>query len=234
LQRIPPGQTKPQPFLKAGREGEIFVNPVWLGDRLVVASTYPIMRDGRYVDQGNEIVAIDPASGQRTVLAESAIEPAPSADGRWLAYTTIDPRTYEQSLALLEVGTGRTRVVVDERSGLRTLRAPALSPDGSSLAFAAWGNLVEGPRRGSWWNPFDPPVASAHGVPEDLYLLNINEGTFRKLTKAPKDDPTPAFSPDGSKLAVLSADGVYLMPVAGGQLSQISGSGGVGSIVWAP
>ncbi len=55
---------------------------------------------------------------------------------------------------------------------------PALSPDGSRLAFAS--------RRNGYWN---------------LYLLDLRSGSLTQLTDSPAYDASPSWSPDGHWLA---------------------------------
>ncbi|MBW8883748.1 MAG: PD40 domain-containing protein, partial [Planctomycetia bacterium] len=76
---------------------------------------------------------------------------------------------------------------------------PALSPDGSTLAFA-W--------RGEIWT-----------VP-------VSGGAARQLTRNAAADSEPSFSPDGSKIAFISSrsgsEQVWVMPVEGGAPKQIT------------
>ncbi len=57
--------------------------------------------------------------------------------------------------------------------------APRFSPDGSQIVFsmAAGGNT-------------------------DIYVVNANGGTPRRLTATPGADTSPSFSPDGNRIVV--------------------------------
>ncbi|MCH7558405.1 MAG: PD40 domain-containing protein [Planctomycetes bacterium] len=76
---------------------------------------------------------------------------------------------------------------------------PALSPDGSMLAFVWRGDI--------WFVPSEGGVA-------------------RQLTQHPSDDEQPAFSPDGSEIAFISdrdaGDQVYVVPIEGGTPRQLT------------
>ncbi|HEV2989579.1 MAG TPA: protein kinase [Candidatus Angelobacter sp.] len=76
---------------------------------------------------------------------------------------------------------------------------PALSPDGTLLAYA-----------------------SDQGQPGnlDIWIKQVPDGSSVRLTKDPHDDWSPAFSPDGHWVAFRSerdGGGIYLVPTFGGE-----------------
>lgn len=74
------------------------------------------------------------------------------------------------------------------------LRTPAISPDGSSIAFTYKG---------------------------DIYVVPSAGGTARALTRHPAHDTQPVWSPDGSRVAFASNRtgnfDVFIVPAAGGE-----------------
>lgn len=105
-----------------------------------------------------------------------------------------------------------TYVVALAAEPVRLAQTPALSPDGSVLAFSWRGDLWTVPSKG---------------------------GNARRLTQHPAADTTPLFSPDGSQLAFLSErEGgrqVHLMPARGGAPRQVTfHSEGYDLAAWMP
>jgi TolB protein len=83
-------------------------------------------------------------------------------------------------------------------SGAWDDRDPALSPDGSQVAFASH-------RDGNW----------------DLYLLDLRAGGIRRLTETPGFEGHPTWSPDGQWLAYEAFQDkdydVWILPLTGAQ-----------------
>lgn len=79
------------------------------------------------------------------------------------------------------------------------LRQPALSPDGKTLAFVHDG---------------------------DIWVVNAEGGTARRLTVSVDNDADPLFSPDGMQIAFRSRrygnDDVFVMPAEGGVAKRLT------------
>jgi Tol biopolymer transport system component/predicted Ser/Thr protein kinase len=72
---------------------------------------------------------------------------------------------------------------------------PALSPDGNQVAFS-WN----GENRDNF----------------DIYVRLVEGGAAVRLTTDPAPDQAPSWSPDGSRLAFLRDNAIYLIPALGG------------------
>jgi hypothetical protein len=106
-----------------------------------------------------------------------------------------------------------SQVLVDSPT-FSAFYGPAASPDGSKVAFAAIEIPPISPGSGSdfdlvKWLTFQPEVASAHGLPWDLYLVPGNGGgTPVRLTNMSEDQPHPTWV-DNDTIAFMGISGLY-------------------------
>jgi hypothetical protein len=107
-----------------------------------------------------------------------------------------------------------SQVLVDS-STYSAFYGPASSPDGSKVAFAAiqappvMPTPVGGGLDLLGWLTFQPEVASAHGLPWDLYMVPGNGGGKPvRLTNMSEDQPHPVWL-DNSTIAFMGVSGLY-------------------------
>lgn len=91
---------------------------------------------------------------------------------------------------------------------------------------------------------FDVTVNDADGRPADIdgvklrfsmtdRSINTDGSGLKRLTNFSEDLPMAAFSPDGTQIAILAENGVYLMEADGGRLRRIDALGDKGGLDWA-
>ncbi len=112
----------------------------------------------------------------------------------------------------------------DDLLAIDRIEAPAVSPDGSTVAYTVARH-----------------DAAANTVSRSIWLLDIATARTRELTPGPGNHSGPVWSPDGAFLAFVSdrdADAgsqLWLLPLAGGEARRVtSGHGGVSQVTWSP
>ena len=160
-----------------------------------------------------------------------------------------DARTIEFS-ATLPVMAARAPKAIQPLPDARTplpvkgIMAPAISPDGRAVAFAAIGDLWlmpsgEKPRNLTQdrfldtepaWSPDGRYLAwstDRGGQLLDLWIRDMTSGQVRRLTSTEGSAMGAAWSPDGGRIAFLNVDGVWrrasvnIVDVASGVVRQI-------------
>src|SRR5436190_23504774 len=116
----------------------------------------------------------------------------------------------------------KTTPTIDQILALKRAGSPELSPDGRSVAYTV--------RETNWDdNSFDTQI----------WIADLTSGASHQLTVSKKSNQSPAWSPDGSRLAFISdrtdKRQIYVInPTAGEAEALTSLEDGVRSFAWAP
>jgi Tol biopolymer transport system component len=109
------------------------------------------------------------------------------------------------------------RMQLDDLTRLAVPSQPALSPDGSLVAYVL--------------RTLDAEHDRSH---DELWTVPAAGGAPRRLTGGPQDS-TPVWSPDGSRLAFLRAGQVHVVSPSGGEPQQVTDlPRGAGTPAWSP
>jgi TolB protein len=180
----------------------------------------------------------------RREASSSELDPAVSADGRYLAFVQLRGAL---SLGLqIHDLKQNTSAGVPPEPGFCGLRSPAIAPDNTRVlySFAAGGRQklysvdVQGGDRGivtdgvgiDNWPDFSPDgkqvvFASSRGGRFDIYVMKADGSELRRLTDGPFRNVRPRFSPDGRHIAFSSfRDGrcrVYVVRTDGFGVRQV-------------
>ncbi len=154
--------------------------PAWLdGDTLI----YPKLTPQDALRRAYDVYTYDVRTGEewRWTYGERVYAVAPLPDGR-RALWARDEGDGRSSLLIYDFTRRSRRIVLELDRGQR-VHSLAVSPDGREAALALW----------------------TRGEGLDLYTLQLESGTLRRLTRSPIPELTPAFSPDGEYVLFSSA-----------------------------
>jgi Tol biopolymer transport system component len=170
------------------------------------------------------------------------VEPAPSPDGRQIAYSAIGENG--QDIALMNLGNNRNKIW---ESGIPE-NFPSWHPNGESILFHAtedeqtqiFSRLLSTYQLSEVTNGGSPNLVG-HMSPDanqlvftserdgdrEIYLLNLDSGKGRRLTNRSGRDEYPKFSPDGNRIAYHSKlenedTVIHIMDLASGDLTRVS------------
>ena len=207
------------PMRVHAQAGEFFWTPAWSADGSYLFYSHQTNQE----DDGSgalfriAIEEIDLETGAVSVVREDAAEPAQSPDGATLAF--IDQPAIDHILAVMDLASGESRVLLDSDDNLAFFRVLRFSPDGQLLAFLASG---DGPLVSSL--PSVPPANLATNGIQDVWTVRLDGTGLTRLTTVLEDSPDFSWSADGSQILVRGAFGVYLVDIAS-RVTQTLGPG---------
>lgn len=174
--------------------------------------------DGRWIlyetgRRGHDSLMVVSANGAaNNLLTESSADESSatwSPDGSKISYTERSPQHFSGKLNVISIDRQNGQAKADpttlymaptDRGGGWSLRKAQWSPDGKALAVV----LQE-----SGW--------------DHVYLISASGGKPKPLTQGNFEDTTPAFSPDGKNIALVStrnnleASAIFVIPLAGAE-----------------
>lgn len=141
-------------------------------------------KDGRFLGQTLNLERLDLATVERTTLVADAAYPSVSPDGSCIAYITFATGDDPGGLWVARADGSDRRLIVPAAGRFVVITHPRFSPDGSTIAFSAATYASSRNLR-----PGGPPAASAlnakpisaHGLPQDIWLVQVAGGEPRKL-----------------------------------------------------
>ena len=155
-------------------------------------------------------------------------------DGSKIAYLQQDPTNNQYNLDVADAnGANATQLVAS--NVFYTMDVAIFTPDSQSVVFSATsktGDLATpvGPVGVTDW--YGKGIAMDGNIPSDLWQISVHGGSPTRLTTIGEFSLYPAFSPDGKHLAMLTADGIYVMNPDGTDLKLLTDTAGVGTLAW--
>ena len=212
------------------RRGARIEGLAWMPDgaSLLLGYQATLIEDGRFRGQIERVERLDLATGERRLLVDGAALPSISRDGTRLAFLRQDTRG---AGALWVSGPDGSDAVEVLQVGLGTavpfVLGPRLSPDGGAIVFAAPTPDERAPEPGSEGGGTGLPLrellrgGAAHGLPMDLWRVDVPVGALHRLTFVGEDDPYPAWTPDGTTIIALATGGLYELRADGSALRRL-------------
>ncbi|MFQ5738045.1 MAG: prolyl oligopeptidase family serine peptidase [Acidobacteriota bacterium] len=124
----------------------------------------------------------------------------------------------------MQQGVAQTRhpITFEDFIELDPVSDPQVSPDGRWVAFTVTDYSLRENRGDS-----------------DIWILSTSGGQARRLSRSPKGDSQPRWSPDGTRLAFVSSRSgtpqIYLIDPSGGEAVQLATlSAGISHLTWSP
>jgi Tol biopolymer transport system component len=231
------------PFAERDAPNTVLEAPQWAASGRVY---YTVRR----VTNGREAQSVvrQTEGGQPETLVDNAYSPAVSPDESTLIYirsTRAGQTMLKKTLS--ESGDG-CELISDQV--FQYLSLPRISPDGTKVALGGSGEATMQPS-GCGGDPrakpsaagrlpvlldlaalLQPDVAYAHGLPADIYALNLDGSNMIRIADIKDDDPTVSWSPDGSKLAVFGVAALFIADAKGGPTDKLVDQGGYGGLDW--
>jgi len=231
-----------RPFAERDAPNTVLEAPQWVASGRVY---YTVRR----VTNGREAMSIvrQTEGGQPDVVVDNASSPAIAPDESTLIYirnTRAGQTMFKKTLG--ESGDG-CELISDQV--FQYLSLPRISPDGKRVALGGSGEANLQPS-GCGGDPrakpsatgpapaidlaalLQPDVAYAHGLPADIYSMNLDGSNLTRIADIKDDDPTVAWSPDGSKLGIFGVAALFVVDAKGGPTDKLVDQGGYGGLDW--
>jgi Tol biopolymer transport system component len=236
-----------KPFVERDAPSTVLDTPEWAPAGRVYYTT-------RRVQSGREsqVIVRQAEAGTPESLVENAYNPGVAPDETSLLY--VRPTRAGQALWKKTLGQPGDGCELLSDSVFQILGLPRVSPDGKTIAIGASGepSLSPGPN-GCGGQPAAVPKASgdvspmlllaewlgpatalAHGLPWDIWTMGIDGSGLVRVAELKEDEPTVAWSPDGTRLTVFGVAALYLVDAKpGGQVQKLVDQGAYGALDWS-
>lgn len=222
---------------------EAYFSPVWAPDgRALYFAHFRPSQPGKdssfqYALQRLE-VARGQALGAPEHVLDDALWPAVSPDGTQITYVYTDPGDLSNHLFIAAADGSQPRPLTTPGM-FEAVDAPLFSADGTRIFFSAVGDGPAAHQPGwqawlDWLTGAQTASAAplAHNVPSDWWQIPAGGGAPTRLTEIYETGLFGDLSPDGRRIAFLSAGGLYVMDVDGRNLQRLLSLSGFGTLEW--
>jgi Tol biopolymer transport system component len=227
------GSGPPQPLLTRKDPQESFFDPSWApdGETIYFTHLYKLDPNSTVPAYQNDVEQATLA-GKTKQLIPHSLWPVPSPDGTRLAYLNAEPGSFTNDLYLANPDGSNSFGVIQPNLG-QPVDDHFFTKDGGQLILSMV-NPQPAPSSYWWEKLLGIEMASAHNVPSDWYMVSAKGGEPYRLTNLNAIGMYGHLSPDGKKMAFISASGLFIMNVDGSSPVQLSDQVYVGTVDWIP
>ncbi|MBV9174086.1 MAG: hypothetical protein JOZ81_28830 [Chloroflexi bacterium] len=237
--------SNPQVFAERDAPNTVLEAPEWSTSGRV---TYTVRR----VSNARESTSIvrQQEGGQPEVLVDNGLSPGMAPDESSLVYV----RTTQNGQQLMKktIGQEGDGCALLSDQVFQYISLPRIAPDSTRVAFGGSGEPNMDKQSGCGGDPHSrpsaasefgspvlalaaligPDVAEAHGLPADIWSMNLDGSNMQRIADIKDDDPSVAWSPDGSRLAIFGVAALYVSDLKGGSPAKLVDQGGYGGLDW--
>lgn len=212
-----------------------YESPCWTPDGQAILATLraPTYVGGQYKGTTTTIQRVNLTDPAHPVFVTTGQNPTLSSDGASLAYLIMDAQNRWHLLVAQANGTNP--VEIPKQQGFAYVASPQFAPKAPVIAFAGAGLIQQSATRKTLGervlDAFAPPV-EADGTPADIWLVQADGSNPRQITHTQDHTPMPAWSPDGTWLAVASEMGLALVDATGQNYTRLRNGLGISGLVW--
>jgi Tol biopolymer transport system component len=233
LYLLPVGSTDtPKLLAKRSDTDESYFGPVWAADSKTILYAHffkTLVNNTPVYQYGIETIDL---TGKALPLIPDAFWPAISPDGTQVAYVYSDPKGISNDLYIAD-SSGNNKRVLTTPNVTPPVDAHFFSEDGKTVFFSMVNPQTQ-PASNWWDNLFGVRTVSAHNVPSDWYKVPAAGGKIERVTNVNDTGLSGTMSPDGSRLAFISMNGLFSVKPDGSDLIKLSNDTFEGSIQWIP
>lgn len=220
----------------------MFAHPTWSPDsrQVLFTQSYPSGTSGEH----SEIDRVNASGGAVQRVLDDALDGELSPDGKRLAYYKFDAKSFALSLWIANADGSAAKMLLDTQT-FSAVQSARFAPDSQTVLFAASGppkkklpgvaQLHTTQSDSCAWSFFSMCLverAYAHGLPWDLWTVNLDGSKFEQLTQLGADSPYAAWSSDGKLIALYDSSGIYIVDREKKTVYPISNKGGYGGFDW--
>jgi hypothetical protein len=231
------GSTPPEPLFTPPTTDDRYIQAEWSpdGQHLYIVHYNVNRRIEGQLDPVYDILRMQYPDGQPEQILDHAFWPRVSPDSARIVYIAVDPVTAKNDLFVANAdGSEPQRVALTSSPTPEIIDAPLFSPDGQSILFSVPSQPPTSQR--SWFEQaLGIQVARAHDVPSDWWSVPVTGGKPTQLTNIQTINLFASLSPDETRIASMSGEGLFVMDLDGSSLTQLVTDPEVhGTVSWIP